>query len=482
MIARCEGCLREGGESGRSSASKQCEKGVYPVTIFLPPLREDQSLFSLVAEYGLRTQVYSWPLLLRELFGYNATFSSALLYNLNHVAAQTQLSLGLSGIELARLTTLAPYYTAYATREQEAVIWRELLTRAAGRKPSFLMKAIRRRRSLGICNECIAEDTSKGRSSYFRRRHQIPGVLFCDRHQKRLREIPYCIGQATPWPVLLRQSRGREFVPVDLRHEEVWQKVAAMSGAILTAGSNWKTSQRLPVDRAKQIEHFREGGFGIGHSRLRAETLRQSFVNAFGHETLAALGILPTVSGNWLEARLAGRQRGLAPLAETLITAFCELTARRVGHSWPTCVSNYASHGRSFPVGEVVSRDTGFYATCACGMSFSYRSAEDLNAQRFEVNVYGPAYEQVARERFHNGCRIAQIARDMAVAETNVRRWVKRDRSPARIAVGATTKLLLNDEWRLLCIRTGGAGEASRKNTALWRFNLIQSRSQQRQS
>lgn len=437
------------------------------MSIFPAPLREDETLFSAVAQYGAEMNVGDWPAFVSGLFGYPAYLSPVLPYNLEHVAAHTAQSWGMDAIGLARLSTPMPYLCALASATQQESIVREVVRRPGGRKPTFLMKAIRRRRTLGFCPECVRSDRLSGTPPYWRCAHQLPGVLFCDRHRARLLEIPYSISRSAPWPLPPRFAQFEGGIRVSPETAEAWTRVALVSGEILR-GIRRPSRES---DRCEQILTLREAGHGLGRDRLHKEQIRQRFVEMFGDETLSALGLLPTPGGNWISARLSGHQLGLAPLSDVLLTVFCERIAGSSStHSWPNCPSAYATHGGEHPVDERVRRGDRYYATCRCGFSFSYGRAPEGKPSDVEVNVYGPDYEAVARQRKEQGISIAQIARDLNVPETNVRRWVEEPRVAQRLLFGNALKDLLHDEWKVLLRHTGSAGASSRTNDALRRF------------
>jgi TniQ len=446
------------------------------MTVYLPHLSDDQSVFSLVAQYGASLKVKDWPPFLRSLFGYDATFSPMLPYNLEYFAKQTESSLGLSGMELANSATTAPYLCALASEKQGAQIIAEVLRRRGGHKPTFLMKAVNRRRTLSFCPDCLLADQASGQGGYWRRRHQLPGSLFCDEHGGRLQEMPYQLGRADPWPVGPTRRTYDEVIPVAREHSDIWRLVAKASSALLRTETMVTRDAQALFDRDSQVLRLRNAGFGIGRTMVKPEPIRRSFIELFGESTLSALGMLPTPSGNWLVGRLSGRQTGLLPLAEVLLAVFCNAVSENSVHVWPNCVSRFAMHGPNHPVGERTSRGGKYFATCDCGASFSYARVENGEPQGVEMSVYGPEYECFARMLAESGETAAQIARDMGVAESNVRRWTRGDRNAVRVRYSADSKRFLLNEWRLLCVLVGSEGAACRINYSLWRLARLNKR------
>ncbi|CAG9250912.1 TnsD family Tn7-like transposition protein [Paraburkholderia caribensis] len=435
------------------------------MSVFLFPLLDDEPLAGNVSRYAETMGVPHWAGFIHGLFGYKAALSAAFPYNLDHVAEQTATCWGLGGVDIARSATLFPFFGAFGSDKQTSLMLRHILSRGAGRKPSFMMKAVRRRKTLSYCVACLQDDIAARQPLHWRRRHQLPGSLYCDTHHLRLSELPYRTSLSEPWPT--PPTRGmRSSVPVAPEHSAAWQRVAAVSTRILRE----QQAVRAAVCRSSWRDVLEEAGYTLGGRRLTQNDVRAAFEAMFGSRTLEALGLSLAEKNNWLKARLTGAQTAMAPLADVLVSVFCaELGGKESGHGWPSCVSRFAKHGEGHPVGERMKRGDRYFARCLCGTSFSYARLDRGEPVDLEITVYGPDYRSEAASLAQSGMTVTQIATRMNLAESNVRRWLKPLVAPTRIPTSDACLSVLEDEWQVLRHRCGGVREASLRCDALYR-------------
>lgn len=435
------------------------------MSVYLFSQLPDEHLVSNVARYADSMLVGNWPKFVVALFGYQAAPSAVFPYNLDYLASQTSECWGISGRQLAMSMTLLPYYLAFANERERAIMEREVLERQPGRHPTFMMKAIRRRKTLSYCPECLKDDTRSRRPMYWRRRHQLPGAFYCDEHGCRLYEQPIDESRALRWPLAMNGGSSPP-VHIEPRHEGAWRRVAALSSRILDG--------QLSVCAQDRREHWRNicrnAGFGLGEKRLRKSDLRDRFTDFFGEKTLAALGLYPASQNNWICDRLWGKQTAMAPLADVLLDVFSEELASDSSDAWPYCMSRVAHHGPYHPVRERVKRGEFFYATCECGFSIRYRHVIRHIPQDVEVTVYGPTYRSAVSHMTCSGSGAAEISRRLHVAETTLRRWMSGRSEPMRLSFNDASTAVLQDEWKVLLHRCGSAAEATRRCNALWTY------------
>ena len=81
--------------------------------------------------------------------------------------------------------TTSPYYASYNSAEITARILEHMLGRYTGPSRAALASPMKITglRHLAYCPSCRSEDLIDYGETYWRRSHQIPGVLLCDRHQ-----------------------------------------------------------------------------------------------------------------------------------------------------------------------------------------------------------------------------------------------------------------------------------------------------------
>lgn len=164
-----------------------------PKLSFVPPLLPDQTL-------------YSWVVVFHELSG-NASINETrqqlcgtigggrhfhMPSHLDTLCASTQLAIG-TPEDIVRTATILPYFTQFRLPKVVATTLRRARGESSyGVTQSLGMAATNSphppRRS---CRECIQQDMESFGFSYWRRSHQLPGVLVCQQHRTRLLSLPY---------------------------------------------------------------------------------------------------------------------------------------------------------------------------------------------------------------------------------------------------------------------------------------------------
>lgn len=165
-----------------------------PMLSFVPPVLPNQT-------------IYSWGAVFHEMSG-NSTVDQTRLQlfgttrgrwdfhipsHLNELCASTQLRLGTPEV-IVRDATIIPYYTKFRAPSVTA----NVLDKVRGSGIGALARDLGMTRSTFTahpprrsCHECVLADDEKYGFAYWRRDHQLPGVLVCQTHGTPLLELPY---------------------------------------------------------------------------------------------------------------------------------------------------------------------------------------------------------------------------------------------------------------------------------------------------
>ncbi|BCK86783.1 hypothetical protein MIZ01_0549 [Sideroxyarcus emersonii] len=165
-----------------------------PMLSFVPPLLPNQT-------------IYSWGSVFHEMSG-NSTVDQTRLQlfgtargrwdfhipsHLNELCSSTQLRLGTPEI-IVRDATIIPYYTQFRDPSVAANVLDQVRRNSIGglaRDIGMTRSASTAHPPRRSCNECVLADEDKYGFAYWRRDHQLPGVLVCQTHGKPLLELPY---------------------------------------------------------------------------------------------------------------------------------------------------------------------------------------------------------------------------------------------------------------------------------------------------
>lgn len=431
------------------------------------PREDDEPLFGAVARYAREMRVGNWNRFLHQMFGYRAQFSPALGYNLGFVAEQVRAVWGMSSRELIESTTLFPFYATFATPSELGRLYAEIETRRLGTLPTFMLKLIQQVKIVRCCDACVDEDVSRGRPRHWRRVHQVPGVLVCPTHNCWLRALRYGSCSSTPWPTIEDALSSGEILGLSLTEEQRFNVHQVARAA------QWLLEARRSVDSESMLRFCwkaaHSSGFAHGRDQLAARRLTSAFASFYGPEYLRFVGLLPTTAQNWIIGRLRRYQTATCALPNILLGIFG--AALGTGHeqsSWPYCPSMFAPHGPNHRVEVREAHEGRHYARCRCGFSFTYSEVMQGVPAGVVATVYGPDYIREAQRRYFSGQSIAEIARDLRIAESTARRMARvysADVTPNRhMSVHAMV-----EKWRQAIASAGSIGIASRAEPGLWK-------------
>ncbi|MEW5756897.1 MAG: TniQ family protein [Pseudomonadota bacterium] len=241
-------------------------------TRYLPRPYPDELIYSIIARCGLHMGVRSPKALLQYTVGSR------------QIVASTDLQGRLSCLEWAivgtwrmtveqavRAHTLLPYYVAYRTTADKKRFTAALLAD----RPQFLhvelgicAGTVRLSPVMRFCPACSAEDVARYGETYWRRLHQIPGVVVCPEHQVVLHDtsVPARSPRRHDFTALTVQviERSRPALTLTASEMDLAVVVAQRSRALLDDGCSRQRAQC----RAMFQNKLRERALFEGDGRL----------------------------------------------------------------------------------------------------------------------------------------------------------------------------------------------------------------------
>ena len=156
---------------------------------YFPEIISGELLYSVLARYSAHEGLSGPAACAADLFGLKHAVASVDLPNrLDTLASRIGLR-GFDGARLAREHTLLPYYTAYQG-ETIRQLAEERLRTGRGEvhlKLGLAAFSIARETVLRFCPECFEAMIAERGEAWWRRAHQLPGVLVCPDHGCPLR-------------------------------------------------------------------------------------------------------------------------------------------------------------------------------------------------------------------------------------------------------------------------------------------------------
>ncbi|WP_148347412.1 TnsD family Tn7-like transposition protein [Clostridium butyricum] len=154
---------------------------------FLPPIYEDELLYSVVSRYKRRAGIYKKKAISREFYELEQGVISVILpVHLNKFCNQLPITSKIKAEDVLNNNTEYEFYTKFLSYEKCNQI-KEYMLR--DESPNILMitglmgSKVKINKYLKYCPLCINEDIKKLGESYWRRKHQYMGVLICEEHK-----------------------------------------------------------------------------------------------------------------------------------------------------------------------------------------------------------------------------------------------------------------------------------------------------------
>lgn len=398
---------------------------------YFPEPYPNELLYSLLARFAVHIGQPKPMHVLDMLYGGRGVpVAVALPTHLGALAERLPASGHWNIATLIQRHTLFPYFAAFEPPEVQGAAWGEMITgETSGAYLRLGLAAFRVRNAsalLRYCPECHETMWCQYGELYWRRDHQLPGVLVCPTHGAALRNSlvhPQAAGRhayiaATPANC---PAGGRPLVERAANVMPVLLRLARRSAELLDSPepgkrfSEWTSFYRSAM---------RDCGYVRG-SRMNQARLHEVFVQQYG----AVLNLVdanppPLVEGGgWLSAIVRKHRKAFPPLYHVLIQDF--LAQQRFAQQpfgegpWP-CRNPLAAHCGEKTIARLDwHRNHGHWVAmfrCSCGYIYSRWWNADrgqLGAPHFQS--YGPLLAPALRQWVREGHSLREIARRVAL-------------------------------------------------------------------
>ncbi|WP_035998011.1 TniQ family protein [Paraburkholderia caribensis] len=333
------------------------------MAVYLYTPYDDELLFGLVSRYLKAMRVQST----RHFAGSDIGTRN---FNLEWWAQQTSVALGMTAREIAERLTLIPFIAAMRSRfvggKEVDHANRVVLMRPGLASPQ----------QLRYCRACFAGDMLEHHAPYWRRSHQLPGVLFCHIHEDILSETPSGLSNWDASDVDIALARGGT-IPLETTQAQRENCVA------MARFAHWIMTQRsAPLVRKDKLWvkefQFEFCGYreGVYRSEVGSQELRERLLDHYGESFIEKCSALFT-SGQ--------RLRLDKPSTVGFLLGQC-MNEASWDFTWPKCVNTRAQHGSNFRVNSIKRTATGWTAACECGCTFDYVRSATPRWARFHVS------------------------------------------------------------------------------------------------
>lgn len=399
---------------------------------YFPEIYPRELLYSVLARYHRHTGTPSSSHTMEALFGRRPIVASLDLPGyIQALADRLPTNSGWTADRIVDELTLLPYYTAYQSAVVRRLARRSMIRGASDGLMTRLGMAafgVQHITKLRFCPLCRQDMQSLHGECYWRRDHQLPGVLVCQDHG--------CSLQVSTVSLV---ERGRhEFVVADRR-------VCPSAAPMLVRDLDQKAMsdlQRIAKISRNALEHtepaksyrawtqyyrIQISRVGCSYSMRRVDQRRlQEQFNFHHRDVLPELSGLLLDSGEsrgWLTAIVRKHRKAFHPLHHLLVQDFMDHQEVRSGPfgngPWP-CLNPLAKHkGRPTVATVEVHRNRGHQVgvfQCVCGYTYTrsyFGGDRGLGPPRFQM--YGPSLALELRKLVREGHSLRAVARRLDI-------------------------------------------------------------------
>lgn len=368
--------------------------------------------------------------------------------NLEALARRTSLTWSMSAFDILRKHTVFPYYTFFFSKNYLDAL-NSFTTPTRYKAGAYLNRSVPAPKYLRYCRSCVRHDTDRLGETYWKRRHQLSGVLLCTEHNEILVDSPVH-SKSLDKDLYDATTASLAADPIECVTLTERDRRAAMDIArrcqdlITSAPLNWLRPSLHPFQLYRRAAI--ELGYGWGTNRLNSQRIAHDFYEFYGSEFLSKFGIKILSRNSQAEILLNGGVHH--PLLHVLMQRFLdqrleEFQPNRNQFFQVRCPNRYAEHPADFSVKNVVRmtsapRGEYFIGHCTCGYGFSFQRTEARDPTMPVVlrqTLFGETFEREARRLYKETPSVEHVARTMGVSHMTANRLIKghhKDRSKKR--------------------------------------------------
>ena len=409
------------------------------MNIFAPVPYPDELLYSTIARYALNIGARNASLVLKNIVDSNTGMCVDLPNRLYEVSRRTWVTWRLTGEEIADKLTLYPYYARYLNIDRSYNSLKTLLDGSgAGIKAQLGITTckVTPPRFLRYCTKCRQDDKARYGETYWRRSHQLTGVIICPDHVTQL------LNSAVP---LNTRNRLIAAEVVEARKNEAkWslsereiEKLLAIArrcrDMLMGSLPNWTDSITTDIYKKSAVSI----GLIEGPVQFSPGKAEQAFLRFYGKNILVKMNCDFKLGHNasWFRNIFRAYRKSFHPLQHALVQIFLEsvnfqtkITALIGSGPWK-CPNHLGRHSEEFPITNPLiyigqkHRKIVASVKCSCGFSFTFQKVNDTDPRMpivSSVMNYGPAWQAETVRLRNLGLSVLAISKKTGITDKSV--------------------------------------------------------------
>lgn len=396
---------------------------------YLPEPYEDELLFSVVARHlayrGSRNVIN----IICSLFGRKWERSVGLPRGLSIVAEQTWPLWQMTGRDIAITLTMYPFYVAFLPPAEKERIMNAILYRNRSETVFYLTALMPK--TLRFCRKCRSEDLMCKQETYWRRSHQVKGIVLCPIHGEELInsriQRDHKLGHFTD-ATEATSAAGEPILQLDFQERKQALDLARRCQMILNGRLEQQWIGATPLlykNIAIEKGFFRDRSNGL-------DQIAEVFQKMYSNQLMATTELPQTSpSALWLK-RIFNQHQPYAfqPIAHAVIQEFLSkvpqqaVSAKQYGAGPWKCPNPFSNHKDPLPIKKIkMVRDgrTGrpiAQGRCCCGFYFSFfntKKADHSMPIVHKIQQHGPTWKREINRLRNAGLTVTRVCKELNI-------------------------------------------------------------------
>ncbi|QSO48421.1 TnsD family Tn7-like transposition protein [Alicyclobacillus mengziensis] len=298
----------------------------------LPQIYSDELLYSVLSRYKRMCGMQSRRAFLEDVYGESKMLTSIFFPQyLERFRENLPPYSKITVDELIWNHTMFPFYTAFLSKERSDLIY-SMMVNGCGKSIENLVGfsggKVKPYNRLRYCPRCYSEDMDEFGESFWRRFHQVPGVLYCLKHETLLKStiVPSTEKYADYWCADVDVCNDVEDDTYDERFMEL-NRAYIQNTMFLMDGDYQK--KELPDTVDFYVDRLREKGLASANGFIYTKNFVHQFLQFYPSHYLSLMqsNVDESQQANWLRLFVRNNAKNRSPLRHLLVLQFLGISA-----------------------------------------------------------------------------------------------------------------------------------------------------------
>lgn len=449
------------------------------VAFFPTTYPDGELLYSVLARYHVRSGNISPKATIEELFGSRSVTAVVdLPANINSLIDNLPIGSANTDEKLIYENTLYPFYSAFLSPERAEIVMNSMKKNDGGRihnRMGIMASSITDNRYLRWCSECAKESETAYGELYWKRSHQVPGVVICSKHRTLLNDST----------VQFNHFNKHEFIPASLDSCVTNSDYKVFSSLERLVSADFENKYYQLVENVEKLlnnqypkqlpgwylsrylNRLKEMGLANVSGRVNQQELKRAFITYYGESLLELVQSPVTDSdSSWLSMMVRKPRKTFHPIRHLLMIQFLGVTLEELwgeeheylpfGKAPFLCLNAGADHYLKPVITKMaihydskVKRPVGTFS-CSCGFIYARSGPDNSETDKYKigrVKKFGEVWEAKLAELLQMKLSQREIARRLKVDVNTIIKYGQKA-SEEKIEFENVETQILNESFR----------------------------------